>query len=97
MLLGQHHRQTLQNFLIVALQGRVQDSVTVDNNEAELVIVVQVCFKWLGVESVHALVVELDLGHEGLEVNDELLFSLAIVQQDDTTEQNEAVVRGLLV
>jgi hypothetical protein len=37
------------------------------------------------------------LGHEGLEVNDELLFSFAIVQQDDTTEQNEAVVRGLLV
>jgi hypothetical protein len=37
------------------------------------------------------------LGHEGLEVNDELLFSLSIVQQDYTTEQNEAVVRGLLV
>ena len=40
VLLGQLHVHSLQNFFVVALKGGVEHTVTVDNNEPELFIVV---------------------------------------------------------
>ena len=41
VLFGQLHVHPLQNFFVVALEGGVEHTVTIDNHEAELLVVVK--------------------------------------------------------
>lgn len=97
VLLGQHDRKALQDFFRIALERGIQHSITVNDDEAELFVVLEESLEGFSVEPVLALVGELCEGEEGFNVNHHLLLGLAIVQQDHTTEQNEAIVRRLLV
>lgn len=79
VLLWEHNRQALQHLLCIALQRGIQHSVTVDDDEPELIIILEKPLKRLSVEPVLAFVGELGQRKEGLNVDDHLLLSLAIV------------------
>lgn len=97
VLFGKLYRNALEHFFGVALQGCVEHSVTVYNDKAELVVIFQKTVEGFGVEPVLALVHKLDLGDKRFHVDDELLLGFAILEQDDTDEQNEAIVWSVLV
>ena len=97
MLFGQLNLHALQNFLVVTLEGGVEDTVTVNDDESELLVVLQQGLQGLGVETILALVGENSLRLEGLQVKGDLLVGLAILELDDTTEEDQTVGRGLLV
>lgn len=48
-------------------------------------------------ESILAFVSELNLGQEWFKINSYFPFSFSIFHQDHSTEQNQAIGRGLLV
>ena len=56
MLLGKLDRDLLENFSVVALQGCEQSTITVDDDEAELLIIMKQALKRRGIELVTAVV-----------------------------------------
>jgi hypothetical protein len=91
VLLRERDHDALQDFLVVALERGVEDAVSVDDHEAELLVVLEQRLQRLGVELVLALVAEDVDGLEGLQVQGDLLFALAVVQRNDAAEKHEAV------
>ena len=78
MLLGQLHRHSLDDLLVVTLEGGKKHSVTIDDDETKLVIVLEEGEKRVSEESVLALVGEDVDWSEGLKGNLRLLLSLAV-------------------
>jgi len=91
VLLGQLHGHSLQDLLVVSLQSSVEHTITIHDDESELLVVLQERLEWLSVEPVLALIREHSLGHEGLKVDRHLLFRLAVLEHDDTAENDETV------
>ena len=97
MLLGQFNLYFLENFPVVTLQISIQTSITIDNNEAEFVIVLKQDLEGLSLELVGAAVDVLVDGLEGLEVEVDHLLGLAVVHHDLAAEDHQAVLRRLPV
>ncbi len=97
MLLGQFNLYFLENFPVVTLQISIQTSITVDNNEAEFVIVLKQHLKGLSLELVGAAVDVLVDGLEGLEVEVDHLLGLAVVHHYLAAEDHQAVLGRLPV
>ena len=91
MLLGQLHRHPLDDLLVVTLERGEEHSITIDDDETELVVVLEEGEKRLCVEAVLALIGEDVDGSEGLEGNLCLLLGFAVIQKDHTAENTEAV------
>jgi hypothetical protein len=91
VLLGQLHGHSLQDLLVVALQSSVEHTITIDDDESEGLVILKQSLQWLGIEPVLALVSEHSLGHERLKVDSHLLLRLAVLEHDDTAENNETV------
>ena len=73
VLFGELDLHTLEHFFVVSLESGVQHTVTIDDNESELLIVSQQVLEGLGVEAVLTLVSEYSLRLEGLKINSDLL------------------------
>lgn len=73
MLFGQLDLHSLQNFFVVSLEGGKEDTVTINDDKSEFLVVLEQVLERLSVEPVLALVSEHSLGLEGLEVNGDLL------------------------
>ena len=97
MLLGQLHWHPLDDLLVVALQSCKKHTVTVDDDEAELVIILEQGEQGLRVEAVLTLVGEDVDGSEGCQVNLDLLLRLAVLHENHATEDAQAVLGDGLV
>lgn len=97
MLLGQLHKHAVENLLGGSLQGGIQNTITVHNDEAELFVVLKQTTEGLHEEGVLAAVGKsVDL-LEGLNVNHNLFLGLAVTHLNHTAENDEAIGRHILV
>ena len=97
MLLGQLHSDLLKDLPVVPLKGSEEGTITIDDNEAKLLIILQEARQGRGIELVATVVQGLVDGAEGLEIVVDLLLRLPIVHKDHTAEDDETVLRGVLV
>ena len=97
MLLGQLNGHALHNLFVVSLQSGVQHTITVDDDEAELVIILEQGEQGLRIEAVLALVGEDVDRSEGCQVNLDLLLCLAVLHENHATEDAQAVLGDGLV
>lgn len=95
MLLGQVDGKTLKNFTGVATQGTEKGTVTVHDNETELLVGLQQLTQRLGVELVVTKVERGVDGLEGFEIDVNLAL-LALRGDNFTTVHNQSI-RGNLV
>lgn len=97
MLLGQLNLNLLQYLSVIALETSIQTSITIHNDEAELVIVLKQDVQRLGLELAAATVYVLVDGLEGLEVVVDHLFGAPVVHEDLTAEDHQTVLGRLVV
>lgn len=97
VLLGKLYSDLLEDFSIVALKSGIKGAITIDNDEAKLLIILQKALKRRSVEPVTAVIERLINGSEWLEIVVDLFLSLTIVHQNDTAENNETILRGVLI
>ena len=97
VLLGQLDLHALEHLLVVALQGGHEDTITIDDDEAELVVVLEQGQQGLSVEIGLAFVGEDVDRSERSQVNLDLLLGFAVFEQDDTAEDAETVRRSVFV
>ena len=97
VLLRQLDWHTLNDLLVVALKRRKEHSVTIDNDESKLVIVLEEREQRLRLKTILTSVAEDVDGSEWFEGNLDLLLGVAVLHQDDTTEDYEAIGRNMLV
>lgn len=95
VLLGQVDGKTLKNFAGIATQGTEKRTVTVHDNETELLVRLQQLTQRLGVELVVTKVEGGINGLEGLEVDVNL--PLLSFRGDNFTTVNNQSIRGNLV
>ena len=91
VLLWQLHRHSLDDLLVVTLEGGKEHSITINDDETKLVIVLEEGEKRISEEGVLTLVGEDVDGSEGLKGNLRLLFGLAIFHKDHTAENAESI------
>ena len=97
MLLGKLHSDFLEDVSVVALESGIKSAVTVDYDEAELLIICKEALERRGVEFVSAVVEGLVDGAEGLDIVVDLLLGLAVLHEDHTAEDHKAVGGGVSV
>lgn len=97
MLLGQFDSDLLEDLSVVALQGCIESAVTVDDDEAELLIIGHQALQGRGIKLVTTVVERLINGSERLEIIVDLLLGLAVVHEDHTAENDETILGGVLV
>ena len=88
MLFRQHDGHSLQNFFSVSLKGGKEDTISINNDEAELLIVLEECLEGFSVEPVLALVDELLLRDERFEIDRNFFLSFPVFEEDYTAEKN---------
>lgn len=91
VLLWQLYLHALQNFLCVTLESGVEDTITIDDNESELLIVLENGCKGCRLEGVLTAVGESVDWLEWLNVNRDLLFRLSIAELNHSTEEHQAI------
>lgn len=96
MLLGQVDGQALQDLTSVTAQGTEERTVTVHDNEAELLVRLEQLAQGLGVELVVAKVKRGVDGLEGFKIDVNLAL-LALRGDDFTTVDDQAIWRNLVV
>lgn len=96
MLLGEIDGQTLQDLTGVTAQGTEERTVTVHDNEAELLVRLEQLAQGLGVELVVTKVERGVDGLEGLEIDVNLAL-LALCGDDFTTVDDQTIRRDLVV
>ena len=79
------------------MESREQHTITVDDDETKLVIVLEEREERLRLKAVLASVAEDVDGAEWLEGNLELLFGMSVLHEDDTAEDDETVDGDVLV
>ena len=92
VLLGQLYRHSLDDLLVVTLEGGEEHTITIDDDETKLVIVLEEGEKRISEEGVLALVGKDVNWSEGLKGNLRLLLGLAVFQKDHTAENTEAIL-----
>ena len=97
MFLGKLHSDLLENFSVVTLEGSVECAITVDYNESELLVVLKETRERRGIKLVSAIIQRLIDWSKGLDIVVDLLLGLSVVYQNDTAEDNEAILGGLTV
>jgi len=97
VLLRQLHGHTLNNLLVATLEGGEEHTVTVDDDETESVVIFQQGQHRIRVERVLALVRKHVDRLEWFKVDFHFFLRFAVLLEDDTTEETEAVRRGVLV
>ena len=97
VLLGKLHRHTLNDLFVVSLEGGKKHSITINDDEAELVVVLQEGEQGLSEEVVLALVGEDVDGAERCQIDLDLLLSLAVLHQDHSAEDAQTIFGCLLV
>ena len=97
MLLRQLDWHTLNDLLIVALERREEHSVTIDDDKAKLVVILEKRKQRLRFKTVLASVAEYIDGSERFEGNLDLLLGVAVLHQNDSAEDDETVGRDVLV
>ena len=97
MLLWQLHTHPLKHLFAAALERAEKSAITIHDDETEFLIVLQKAVQRLSVERVLTFVgKEVDSAERRRVVHD-LLFGLAILHQDDTTENVEPIFWRVLV
>ena len=91
VLLRQLHLHALKDFLAVALESGVEHTVTVHNDEAELLVVFEESGEWRRLERVLAAVGESSDWLERLQIDCYLLFGLAVAEFNHTAEEHQAI------
>ena len=91
MLFRQLDRHSLNDFLVVTLEGREEHAITIDDNETKLVIVFQKRKQWLRFKTILASVAEHVNGAERLKGMLDLLFSVSVLLQNDTTKDDKSI------
>ena len=79
------------------MERREQDTITVDDDETKLVIVLEKREERLRLKAVLASVAEDVDSAEGFDGNLELLFSVSVLHEDDAAEDDETVGGDVLV
>ena len=94
MLLGKIDSEFVKDVACVALQRAIQGSITIHDNEAKCVVILEQFMQSFGVEFVVAQVQRRVNRFEGLEGYRELLL-LALVGHDGAAVQHQAVLGDL--
>ena len=94
MLLWQLYRHSLDDLLVVTLEGGEEHSITIDDDKTKLVIVLEEGEKRISEEGVLALVGEDVDRSERLKGNLSLLLGLSVFQKDHTAENAETILGG---
>ena len=97
MLLWELHSDFLQYFSVISLEICIETSITIDNDEAELVIILKKDMEGFCLELARATVNVLINGLEWLKIKVDHLLGFSIVKQDFTAEDNQSVLRCLVV
>ena len=97
MLFGELHSDTLEHLSVVTLEGTEEHTITVHNDKSEFLIIFEEHLEWVGDETSLTTVDELVPGLKWREIVGDLLLLLAIVDEDDTAENNKTVVGNTLV
>ena len=97
MFLGQLHGHSLQTLLVIALQRGKENSISVNNDEAKLLVIFEERIERFSLERVLAAVGKHIDGAERLQVNRDLLLSLAIFEKDNSAEDHQTVLRRVFV
>lgn len=91
VFLGKLYEHALQYVLCVTLDSGIQNTITVDNNKAELLIIVHKGKERGNFKSCLAAVGECSEWLEGLNVERDLLFTLAVASLNDTAKESETI------
>ena len=97
VLLGELDGHTLDDLLVVTLEGGEEHTITVNDNETELVVILKEGEEWLRLEAVLALVGEHINGAEWFQGDLDLSLSVTILHQNDTTEDDKTIGWDMLV
>ena len=107
MLFGKFDTELVADFTVVSLKLSVKSSVTIDNDETEGIFVFEETSEilenqwrkvnYLCVEFIIAHIKEFVDGSERLEINQNFLFSLAIITEDSTAVNNKTIVGSFVV
>ena len=97
MLLRQLHWHSLQDLLVVSLESGEQDTITVNNDEAEFVVVLEQRQERLRLKTVLTPVGEDVDGAERLQGDLDLPLRVAVLHQDDAAENDQAAGWDVLV
>ena len=97
VLFGQLHGHALQDLFIVALQGGEENTISVDDNEAKLVVVLKQGKQRLRVETILTLIGKNVDRAEGLKCNRYFLLGLAVFHHDDATKDAETACGRVFV
>jgi hypothetical protein len=79
MLLGELNSNLLQNLSAIALEGGIQSSITIDNNESEFFVVSKETSQGFSLEFASAEIHKLINRAEGLKIKVDFLLSFAIL------------------
>ena len=88
MFLGKLDSNFLEDFSVVSLKGSIESTVTVDNDETELLIVLEKTTQRAGIELISAIVERLIDWAEGLNIIVYFLLGLSVFHQDDAAKDN---------
>ena len=97
VLLGQLDGHSVDDLLVHTLEGGEHDTGTINDDEAEFFVVLKEYEERFSVETVLALVGKLVDGSEGRKVDLDFLLSLAILHEDNTTEDAKTILGGVFV
>ena len=97
MLLGQFNCEFCDNIPSISLEGCIESSITVNNNEAKRRFIEEKFFlQIIKLEFGLAAVNRKINGFEGFELNNEFLFSSWVLIHDPSCKYDETIFRGLI-
>lgn len=97
MLLGQLHSDLLENGSDISLKCGEHTTITVDNDEAELLVVFKQILEDVRMELILTSVYEVLTWPKWFNVQNQLLFGLVVILQNLSAEDNETVCWSLSV
>lgn len=97
VLFGELHSHSLEDFSGVSLEGGVEDTATVNNDESEFFVIIEEIQKQVWMEGVIAEVFGGSDWLERLEINVDFLFSLSVLQQNNTAKHNKSIFGSSVV
>jgi len=82
---------SLEDDLVGTLEGGEEDTITIHDDETELIVIFEKSEERISEESVLALVCVSVEWLVGLQVVSDLLLSLVVFHENDTTEEDQTV------
>jgi hypothetical protein len=97
VLFGELHGHALEDLSVASLESTEKYTITIHDNESELLIIFEKSVKGFSVERVLALVLENVNGLEGLDINHNFFLWLSVFHHDDSAENAKTVLRSIFV